>query len=202
VKYKGKSAGVKRAPKGFGFEAKVKSYQKNLRKTLEEHGRAVVGVVADGAEEGTQARFYYTVPVPTGEEPTLLTAYPGNTATWLLNRLGDDFKSGRLPLPPVGGDVDVEGYLGAHGELPLRLRTLRADQAEFAYENLTCQSWETLPVVVVTLPDPTGKFPEHPDCDPRVALAGEFLNTVFTDDVAQQHELLARLDACLLTLTH
>lgn len=193
--YTKKTKRPERAPKGFGESAKVKAYQKWLLECLEKDGRAVVGVVRDDAEEGEGGRFYYTVPLPTGEEPTLLTSYPGNTATWLLNSLGDDFKSGELKLPKTGETVEVSGYLGEGGSLPLRLRTLRADQAEFAYENLTCQSWENLPVVLVELPDPSGRWAEDPLCDERVVLATEFLRAVFSDSLDEQDAFLAKLDA-------
>lgn len=194
-KYTKKNKRPNQVPKGFGESGRVKAYQKWLTDTIREHGRAVVGVVGDNATEGESGRFYYTVPLPTGEEPTLLTSYPGNTATWLLNRLGDAFRNKELKFPKTGETTEVSGYLGEGGSLPLRLRTLRADQAEFAYSNLTCQSWDNLPVVVVELPDPAGHWPEDPLCDERVVLATEFLRAVFSDDVNEQDAFLAKLNA-------
>jgi hypothetical protein len=194
AKYTKKNSRLSRVPKGFGFEAKVKAYQKDLTNIVREHGRAIVGVVADEAPEGSDGRYFYTVPIPNGEEPTLLTSYPGNTASWLLNRIGDDFKNGVLSLPKAGETTEVRGYIGENGVLPLRLKTLRADQAEFAYREMTCQSFNVLPVVIVELPDPSGRWAENAECDPRVALATEFLNAVFSDDEDEQDAFLVKMD--------
>ena len=195
AKYTKNNSRLSRVPKGFGFEAKVKAYQNELANTVREHGRAVVGVVADGAEYGEGGRFYYTIPIPNGDEPTLLTSYPGNTATWLLNRIGDDFKNGTLSLPKAGETAEVRGYIGENGVLPLRLKTLTADHAEFAYREMTCQSFDILPVVIVELPDPAGKWAEDAGCDPRVKLATEFLRAVFSDDANEQDAFLEKMEA-------
>jgi hypothetical protein len=177
----------------------MKSVRKNAKKSknnrfkgFKENDRKLIGVQRNAGEFPL---FWYSVPVLTGLEPTLLTSYPGNTAKYLLNYLGDDFKNGKLSLPPVGTDVEVKGYLGENGDLPVRLRRLRTGLAELAYEELCCQSWSILPVVVVTLPDPHGYWPEDIRCDRRVAFAAEWLDVAFGDDTNKQDEFLERVGA-------
>ncbi len=147
-----------------------------------DHDRVVIGVVPDGSDDPNETRWSYTVPAD-GKEPVLLTSYPGRTASWLLNHLGDDLRTGKLSRPTTVGVPEIHhGYLGAEGEIPLRLTLLSGDQALISAEHLTCQADPSLPVVMVTLPDPKGRWPEDEGCDDRVRVGSQVLEAVLTPE--------------------
>lgn len=182
----------------FGF----RSFE-DIRTTLEQHGRAILGVVADGDEHVSyNTKWVYSIPLPDGQEPTLLTSYPGETSKWLLNKLGDAFRNGELSLPEADETVEVDGYLGINGELPIRITALNAARSAFAYAKFTCQSWDKLPVALVTLPDPTGCWPEDLVCDPRVSVPQRAIYSAFFDGEIGSQIPLDKLNDALLTIAN
>lgn len=157
--------------KGFG-KREVNPTREELRRSVEEHGRALIGVTPDDKEDPRQVQWTYSVPNEDSTEPVLLTSYPSsNTTKWVLNYLGDHFRENGWEHLEESTVTELPGFLGTDGELPLRVRLLTETETKASRQHYTCQADGRLPVVLVTLPDTGGHFPDDEGCTPVVAFS-------------------------------
>ena len=172
--------------KGFGTQ-KVNPTPQELRRSVEEHGRALIGVTPDDKNDPRQVQWTYSVPNEDSTEPVLLTSYPSsNTTRWVLNYLGDHFREVGWEGLSEGDTTELTGFLGANGELPLRVRLLTDTETEASRQHYTCLADHRLPIVLVTLPDPAGHYPEEAECSPVVSYSEiELLEGLLNHEVSK-----------------
>lgn len=132
---------------------------------VEDAGRVVVGVKPEDKSDEREIDFAYTVPVDGAEDFILLSGYPSaSTCHFLLNSLGDHFRTGAHGDIEEDEWVELQGFLGGTGEVPVRVTQLNPGQRHLAQQNLVCQAPANLPVLWIQVPDPAGRFPRDPGC--------------------------------------
>ena len=140
-----------KSTKGFGSN-------KPYLESIEEHGRAVIGVLADDAGDPRPLDFGYSVPMPGVQEPVILTSYPSDKTTpWLLNAIGAHFREHGWDDLETDNFKLIEGQLGQHVEFPVAVRLLTEAEAAISHERYTCQADPDNPVVLLSVPDPDGQ---------------------------------------------
>jgi hypothetical protein len=153
---------------GFSQEAKFRRFQRGIADMIKKDGRAILAILPEGTsyevaskdERNNPAEFTYTVGNHLNETPVpeLLTFYPSNpTCRFLLNTLSDAFIAGEIDLKP-GEAKEFTGFLGAEGEVPVRLRYLTEVEQAFSNTKFTIQLPAEVPVVLVEPPTPAGFF--------------------------------------------
>ena len=86
---------------------------------------------------------------------------------FVLNHISEALRDGELEV--TAEPVEVPGFLGQDGELPVRLRLMTSLERVVAYERYTCQlPSPSVPVVIAELPDPRGFFADDDRCHPGV----------------------------------
>ncbi len=159
--------------KGFGSatRAAVRKLREETAKTVAKHGRQITAVVPD--EGGTDTVFSYTIgnsfANPNNRVPELLLIYPSNrTASFLHNQVSKALLSGEI-APFQDGEVrEVLGFLGANGEIPFKARLLTETERLDANESHTCQLAPEVPVLLLEIPDPYGKWGYEEGCHPEI----------------------------------
>jgi hypothetical protein len=163
--------------KGFGAGTR-----RELREAALRRGRVIVAVKPESSRDTRPFDFAYTVPKPGINEPVLLASYPSQkTLEFLLNAVGDHFRENGWA--DLGTDlVELNGFLGEKGEIPIEVRLLSAEEHARACKRLTCQADPSLPVVLLSIPDPQGSRPQSPFCQSEVTRADLYLYTRLTED--------------------
>ena len=164
--------------KGFGSTgltaSRIEAWRKQTARQIQEHGRAVVAVMSD-ADKGKPTDevtpdFAYTLGNCLQEEPfaEVWSCYPSQpTMRFVLNHISEAIRDGELEV--TAEPVEVPGFLGQDGELPVRLRLMTSLERVVAYERYTCQlPSPSVPVVIAEMPDPRGFFADDDRCHPGV----------------------------------
>ena len=170
--------GFGKRPKHVSDVVKMRQMRKRIASDIERTGRSVLAVLPEGkrleeceADEGNNpAAFTYTIGNHLHHDPypELLTFYPSNpTNRFLLNHLSDALRDGEIDLKP-GEAKEVAGFLGQHGEIPVRLRYLTTVEQAYSNTKYTIQLPADAPVVLVEPPTPRGDFAEDEGCDQSV----------------------------------
>jgi hypothetical protein len=147
------------------YKKKIINKKSEFLDSVEENGRAVVGVMPEDNDDPRAIQFAYSVPRAHTVEPVVLTSYPSSkTAPWLLNSVGDYFREHGWDFLEEDSVTFLDGFLGADGEIPVAVRVLSAAEHAVSKDKYTCMADERLPVVLLTVPDPSGLFPWDEDC--------------------------------------
>lgn len=164
--------------KGFGATS-----DRELREAAEKRGRVIVAVKPDSARDPRPIDFAYTIPKPGINEPVLLASYPSQkTLQFLLNAVGDHLRQTGWDDLDTVDFLDLEGFLGEKGEIPVGARLLSAEEHARSRKVLTCQADPDTPVVLLSIPDPQGSRPQSPFCHPDVTRADLYLYVRLTED--------------------
>ena len=165
--------------KGFGAatdlnRSRIEAWRRNTAKAIRETGRAIVAVMSDDdigkPDDEITPAFAYTLGNCMQDEPfeEVWCCYPSQpTMRFVLNHISDAIEKGRIELTTE--PIEVPGFLGQDGELPVRLRLMTAAERAIAYTTFTCQlPGASTPVCVAELPDPRGFFADDERCHPGV----------------------------------
>ncbi len=158
--------------KGFGkssmpTKAQRRDWAERTARGINEHGRAIIGVIGNGEDAGESTPGWaYTIGNSiTQDIPEVITFYPSRpTQSFVLNEFSDRLKDGVIEPFKQGEAREVFGCLGEEGEIPLRARLMTPTEQVLAHEHFTCQIPETVPVIILELPDPKGYFADEDDC--------------------------------------
>ncbi len=154
----------------------ARKLQEELIRTVHEHGRAVLAITPEDTEaDPREVAFSYTVPDPSRQEPVVLCAYPSaRTVRFLLNRVAEELAGNWTDLK-ADTWTQLPGFLGADGELPVRVRLLTDTERQASDTAFTCQANPKLPVALLSVPDTQGHWPDDSNCHPVVALSEALL---------------------------
>lgn len=140
-----------------------------------ENGRWIRAIAQEGEalDESARLSFAYTIGNSLNSDGTceLLSFFPGQrTIHTVLNAVSRELTKSPLKDIKPNDYVEFEGFLGAFGEIPIRMRLLSSKELERSFEVWTTGAPRDSRVCLVEIPDLEGRFASDEDCHPDVRI--------------------------------
>ena len=160
---------IRRYEKELGLESRVFG-NKEIQNVLD-HGRHIRAIQKEAGSD--EIHFAYTMGNSTRDPivPELICFFPSSkTCAFVLDQVSKHLTGNTVPSPLPGEIIEIDGVLGAHREIPVRIRLLNGDTLEYAKENWATgiPKTEKYPLLLVDIPDVEGFFPCENECEERI----------------------------------
>ena len=145
------------ADEEFGWYVRAAERELNIRK----HGFHIAAITEDDdTSEEKRPAFCYTIGMERLGVPEFLTFYPSASSVhWVFHRIYKRMLDAEVQPPATTEDVVTIDGIFEDESLKVALTLLSPEEAEWAYENHTCQvKDEKTPVMLIHIPYPNGQM--------------------------------------------